>query len=242
MKTPLLPPSLAKSRRVRPQFKQELLQASQAPCKENRDPLQSANRSKSCDTLVSPPAETKSNVGQKRPSPVTATESRPTKRTPPQKPLSPSGVVTKRPTASSLARTLKPTSPPDLILSRGSSTSSLRRSKVVKKTSVAPQRSSPRFHPPTPVSVSSLRVSEHGLPCTNPTPQRNRYPCTSTPSAAARNITTSTPATRTPVTRNACLLTPRVERNSSMSPITRSAQRMPRAMQVNAAVCCAAFL
>lgn len=39
--------------------------------------------------------------------------------------------------------------------------------------------------------------------------------------------------TSTPATCNNCLLTPIVEKNNSMSPITKSTKRMPKAMQVN---------
>lgn len=272
MKTPLLPASLTKPRRERPQLKQELLQTTHLTfTKENRDPLLSASRSKSCDVLYSPAADSIPNQAQKRSSP---SGTKPAKRTSPgnarslctkqvhSPPVSSLIIPTKRPnkeaiarpgkrsppTAATLARTLQLTSPPDrkqgteskVRLSPLNGVSGRRSSSSLRKppTSVEARRSSPRFHTPTPVSVSSLRMNEFGLPCvTNPlsrstTPQHRRFPCT---------LTTSTPATRT---ASACLLTPKVERNSSMSPITRSTQRMPRAMQVNGrrgrplVVCC----
>jgi hypothetical protein len=66
-------------------------------------------------------------------------------------------------------------------------------------------------------------------------------------------LTTSTPAsqsrlrvpcsTRGPIDANhsSCLLTPIADENNSMSPITRSTQKMSKAMQVSMSLLCAMF-
>jgi len=89
------------------------------------------------------------------------------------------------------------------------------------------------FSPPPPLGRTNNRLTP-----------RNALTCfltTSTPSSQSRLRVSCSTRGPTDANHSSCLLTPIADENNSMSPITRSTQKMSKAMQVSMYLSCAIF-